>query len=94
MNSGSAGGALLKHPDGLAERLNLLRECGDQSFSVKVRSGYDDPEQIFGLLPIFEKCGVDFVLVYQVRAYFFFFDAGNRVKTIVLRRGYSLQKIL
>jgi tRNA-dihydrouridine synthase len=64
MNSGSAGGALLKHPEGLDQRLNSLRNCIEGSFSVKVRSGYDDPEQIFSLLPIFEDCGVDFIVLH------------------------------
>ena len=64
MNTGSAGGALLKHPEGLEERLRSLRENIKGSFSVKVRSGYDDPEQIFGLLPIFEDCDVDFIVLH------------------------------
>jgi tRNA-dihydrouridine synthase B len=64
MNSGSAGGALLKHPEGLDRRLKTLRNCIAGSFSVKVRSGYDDPEQIFSLLPIFADCGVDFIVLH------------------------------
>ena len=64
MNSGSAGGALLKHPEGLDHRLNTLRNCIEGSFSVKVRSGYDDPEQVLSLLPFFEDCGVDFIVLH------------------------------
>ena len=64
MNMGSAGGALLKHPEGLEDRLRYLRENIKGSFSVKIRSGYDDPEQIFGLLPVFEDCGVDFIVLH------------------------------
>ena len=64
MNTGSAGGALLKHPEGLENRLLALRENIKGSFSVKIRSGYDDPEQIFGLLPIFTDCGVDFIVLH------------------------------
>ena len=64
MNSGSAGGALLKHPEGLEGRLTTLRDCIDGSFSVKIRSGYDDPEQIFSLLNYFEDCGVDFIVLH------------------------------
>jgi tRNA-dihydrouridine synthase len=64
MNSGSAGGALLKHSVGLDKRLQSLRECIAGSFSVKVRSGYDDSEQIFSLLPVFENSGVDFVVLH------------------------------
>lgn len=65
MNSGSAGGALLKHSAGLDQRLASLRECATGSFSVKVRSGYDDPEQIFSLLPIFENNGIDFIVLHS-----------------------------
>ncbi|MEN8134040.1 MAG: tRNA-dihydrouridine synthase family protein [Thermodesulfobacteriota bacterium] len=65
MNSGSAGGALLKHSAGLDQRLTSLRECTNGSLSVKVRSGYDDPEQIFSLLPIFENCGIDFIVLHS-----------------------------
>lgn len=64
MNSGSAGGALLKHPAGLEQSLQRLRKCSAGSLSVKVRSGYDDPEQIFTLLPIFENCGIDFIVLH------------------------------
>jgi tRNA-dihydrouridine synthase B len=64
MNSGSAGGALLKHPEGLDQRLQSLRNCIAGSFSVKVRSGYDDPEQIFSLLPLFADCRVDFIVLH------------------------------
>jgi tRNA-dihydrouridine synthase len=64
MSLGSAGGALLKDPTGLAERLTGLRRVIRGSFSVKVRSGYDDPEQIFGLLPLFEECGVDYLVIH------------------------------
>lgn len=64
MNSGSAGGALLKPAVDLGSRLARLRECAPGSFSVKVRSGYDDPEQIFSLLPVFADCGVDFIVLH------------------------------
>jgi len=64
MSLGSAGGALLKDPSGLAERLTRLRKAAPGSFSVKVRSGYDDPEQIFKLLPLFDDCGVDFLILH------------------------------
>jgi tRNA-dihydrouridine synthase len=64
MSLGSAGGALLKDPEGLAERLHRLRRVAPGSFSVKARSGYDDPEQIFKLLPLFADCGVDFLILH------------------------------
>lgn len=65
MNMGSAGGALLKHSAGLDKRLACLRKCTKGSLSVKVRSGYDDPEQIFSLLPIFENSGIDFIVIHS-----------------------------
>jgi len=64
MNAGSAGGALLKNPGNLAQSLKALRAVTLGSFSVKVRSGYDDPEQIFSLLPVFEECGIDFLVLH------------------------------
>lgn len=64
MSLGSAGGALLKDSAGLGERLLRLRRVVPGSFSVKVRSGYDDPEQIFKLLPLFADCGVDFLVLH------------------------------
>jgi tRNA-dihydrouridine synthase len=64
MSSGSAGGALLKNPAELDMHLTRLRKCAAGSFSVKVRSGYDDPEQIFSLLPVFENSGVDFIILH------------------------------
>ncbi|MDT8334869.1 MAG: tRNA-dihydrouridine synthase family protein [Desulfurivibrionaceae bacterium] len=64
MSNGSAGGALLKNPVDLDRRLTLLRQCAPGSLSVKVRSGYDDPEQIFSLLAIFEGAGVDFIVLH------------------------------
>jgi tRNA-dihydrouridine synthase len=64
MSLGSAGGALLKNPAGLDLRLSRLRRVASGSFSVKVRSGYDDPEQILQLLPLFADCGVDFLILH------------------------------
>jgi len=64
MNNGSAGGALLKHSLDLETRLLRLRECTAGSLSVKVRSGYDDPNQIFSLLPLFENNGIDFIVLH------------------------------
>ncbi len=63
MNVGS-GGALLEHPEALASLLPALRKAIAGSFSVKVRSGHSDPEQIFLLLPLFEDAGVDFLVLH------------------------------
>ncbi|PIP43768.1 MAG: dihydrouridine synthase [Deltaproteobacteria bacterium CG23_combo_of_CG06-09_8_20_14_all_60_8] len=64
MHGGSAGGALLKNPAGLAATLVALRQAAHGSFSVKLRAGYDDPEQVFALLPVFEEAGVDFLILH------------------------------
>jgi len=64
MTNNSAGGALLKDPIDLPDTLKTLRLVCEGSFSVKVRSGYENPSQIFSLLPIFEDCGVDFIILH------------------------------
>ena len=64
MTTNSAGGALLKAPSDLALMLKTLRKTIAGSFSVKVRSGYDDPSQLLALVPVFEECGIDFLIVH------------------------------
>ena len=62
--SGASGGAMLKYPDLLAEMLPALRQAISGSFSIKLRSGYNDPEQIFALLPLFVEAEVDFLIIH------------------------------
>ncbi|MEW6428658.1 MAG: tRNA-dihydrouridine synthase family protein [Thermodesulfobacteriota bacterium] len=64
MTGHSAGGALLKDPAGIPPLLAGLRATVAGSFSVKLRTGYDDPEQIFSLLPMLEDAGVDFLILH------------------------------
>ncbi|MDH3392850.1 MAG: tRNA-dihydrouridine synthase family protein [Desulfobulbaceae bacterium] len=64
MTGNSAGGALLRDPVALAKTLSLLRRHIAVGFSVKVRSGFDDPGQVLTLLPVFEDCGVDFLIIH------------------------------
>jgi len=64
MTSQTAGGALLREPVALARMLARLRGEIRGSFSVKVRSGFDDPAQIFSLLQIFADSGIDFLVVH------------------------------
>lgn len=64
MTSGLTGGGMLKRPADIAEIIKSLRDAVRGSFSVKIRSGYDDPEQIFSLLPLFEAAGVDFIVLH------------------------------
>jgi tRNA-dihydrouridine synthase len=64
MTSNSAGGALLREPARLAKMLSSLRQCIHGSFSVKVRSGFDDSSQVVSLVKLFEDCGIDYLIVH------------------------------
>ena len=64
MSSNSAGGALLRDPIKLSKMLHSLRRCIPGSFSVKVRSGFDDPLQVVSLVTVFEDCGIDYLIVH------------------------------
>ncbi|WP_243372141.1 tRNA-dihydrouridine synthase family protein [Geotalea sp. SG265] len=64
MTSGPTGGGLLRHPEMLAELIPELRRTITGTFSVKVRAGYDDPGEIFRLLPLFESAAVDFIVLH------------------------------
>jgi tRNA-dihydrouridine synthase len=59
-----AGGALLATPERLPELLGALRAAFLGSLSVKLRAGYDDPRQVFTLLPLFEKVGIDYLVLH------------------------------
>jgi tRNA-dihydrouridine synthase B len=64
MTSGATGGGMLKHPEILHQIIPPLRRAVSGSFSVKIRAGYDDPEQILRLLPLFEQAQVDFLVLH------------------------------
>jgi tRNA-dihydrouridine synthase len=64
MTSGLTGGGMLKRPADLEEIIPALRDAVSGTFSVKLRSGYDDPEQVFSLLPLFESSRVDFLVLH------------------------------
>ena len=64
MGGGLTGGGMLRAPEDLTEIIPALREAIHGSFSVKVRSGYDAPDQILALLPLFEASGVDFLVLH------------------------------
>lgn len=64
MTTGATGGGLLKNPEYLEELIPALRDAITVSFSIKLRAGYDDPEQVFSLLPLFEKSRVDFLVLH------------------------------
>ena len=64
MNTGLTGGGILQQPELLQELIPALRSVVNGSFSIKLRSGYADPEQIFTLLPLFEASCVDFLVLH------------------------------
>ena len=64
MTSGLTGGGMLKRPELLEEIIPALREAISGTFSVKLRAGYDDPQQVFSLLPLFESAQVDFLVLH------------------------------
>ena len=64
MTSGLTGGGMLQRPELLTEIIPALRQACSATFSVKLRAGYDDPEQIFSLLPLLESAGVDFLILH------------------------------
>jgi tRNA-dihydrouridine synthase len=62
--SGLTGGNMLRRPELFEEVIPALRATIAGTFSIKLRAGYDDPRQIFSLLPLFEKSGVDFIILH------------------------------
>jgi tRNA-dihydrouridine synthase B len=86
MSSGPTGGGMLQRPDELAELIPALRRACAGTFSVKLRAGYDDPHQVFSLLPLFEAARVDFLVLHPrtvVQAYAG--QADHRVTAAVVR---------
>jgi tRNA-dihydrouridine synthase len=64
MTTGLTGGGMLRRPADLEEIIPALRDAVRGTFSVKLRAGYDDHEQVLSLLPIFESAGVDFLVLH------------------------------
>lgn len=64
MSSGLTGGGMLKAPERLPDILHSLRRAVSGSFSVKMRAGYDDPGQVFALLPLLADVGIDFLVLH------------------------------
>jgi tRNA-dihydrouridine synthase len=62
--SGLTGGNVLRNTENLPTILAGLRAVVPGSLSVKIRSGYADPRQIFELLPLFEAVGLDFLILH------------------------------
>jgi tRNA-dihydrouridine synthase len=64
MTTGLTGGGILQRPELLQELVPALRSVISGSFSIKLRAGFDDPQQIFLLLPLIESAGVDFLVLH------------------------------
>ena len=64
MTSGLTGGGMMQRPEALAEIIPALRSSINGTFSIKLRAGYNDPRQVFSLLPLFESAGVDFLVIH------------------------------
>lgn len=64
MSTVLTGGGMLKKPEALPEIVHGLRSVVKGTFSVKLRAGFDDPRQVFTLLPLFEEAGVDFLILH------------------------------
>lgn len=62
--SGASGGAMLQYPELLAEMLPALRQAISGTFSIKLRAGFKDPEEIFALLPLIAAADVDFLILH------------------------------
>lgn len=62
MTTGATGGELLRDRKHLNVLLKALRGVIKGSFSVKTRAGYHDPGEIFELLPLYQDCGVDYLV--------------------------------
>lgn len=85
MTTGLTGGGILQQPGLLQELIPALREVISGSFSVKLRSGYDNPQQIFSLLPLFETAKVDFLVLHPrtvVQEYEGFADHGITARVV------------
>lgn len=65
MTTGLTGGGILQRPELLQELIPALRSAINGSFSIKLRAGYADHQQIFSLLPLFEAAGVDFLVLHH-----------------------------
>ena len=64
MTTSATGGAMLQHPTQLSTIIPALRQAISGSFSIKMRAGYSNPEQIFTLISLFEDSCVDFLVLH------------------------------
>lgn len=65
MTSILAGGGMFRAPETVEPMLKELRQIVPGSLSVKTRSGIDDEQQIFDVMPAFDAAGIDFLVVHS-----------------------------
>ena len=64
MTTSATGGAMLQDPEQLSAIIPAMRQAISGSFSIKMRAGYSDPEQVFSLASLFEDSCVDFLVLH------------------------------
>jgi tRNA-dihydrouridine synthase len=63
--SKNSGGALLKDPVKIREIILETKElCPNLSVSIKMRIGYENPEELIRIAPELKKCGLDFIFLH------------------------------
>ncbi len=87
MTGNACGGGMLRDPGRLAPILCGLRAAIRGTFSVKARAGFTDPAELFTLLPLFEECGIDFLIIHpRTVKQRYAGQADHRITTEVVRR--------
>ena len=62
----NGGGKLLSQPDLILEIVNsVIEACPDLSVSVKLRAGYESPDEMDSLLPKLAKLDIDFIVLHS-----------------------------
>ena len=62
--SSAIGGELLRQPQQALAIIDALRKVVTGSLSVKLRAGYEQPQELFALLPDLADSGVDFLILH------------------------------
>jgi len=93
MTTGLTGGGILQRPELLQELVPALRSVINGSFSIKLRAGYEDPQQIYSLLPLFETSRVDFLVLHPRTVLQEYQGTANHAITARVVRATSLPVI-
>jgi tRNA-dihydrouridine synthase len=60
----TAGGGLLRHPQGIDRMVGELRQAISGRFTIKTRLGYHDPAEFSQLLEVFRKHAIDGITIH------------------------------